>query len=240
MKIYTGTSGYSYKQWKGNFYPEKLPADKMLAAYSKRLTTVEINNTFYRMPIPSVVDLWKEQVGSGFLFAVKAPQIITHIHRLKNVREETKFFLHSVSELGKKLGAVLFQFPASFKVNTGLLGDFLDLIPAKIPCAFDFRSGSWMTPETYALLKARNFCLCMEDTDENPVQEIVGTSDWGYLRLRRLDYTDQDLSKWAKKVLAMEWKKAFIFFKHEDDEAVKSPDLAIRFMSLASGGPVRP
>ncbi|MDD5674584.1 MAG: DUF72 domain-containing protein [Chitinivibrionales bacterium] len=234
MKVYTGTSGYGYKEWKGNFYPAKLSAGKMLGYYAARLKTVEINNTFYRMPTPNVVASWLEQVPKGFLFAVKSPQIITHIKRLKNVREETAFFLKTVSGLEKRLGCVLFQFPASFRADHALLEDFLALIPAKTPCAFDFRSETWMNPQIFALLTKRNFCLCLEDTEEKPIKEIPVTAHYGYLRMRRMDYTDAALLEWTKKVLAQKWKKAFVFFKHEDDAAARGPQLATQFDKLVS------
>jgi uncharacterized protein YecE (DUF72 family) len=232
MKILTGTSGYGYKEWKGNFYPEKLSADKMLAFYSRRLSTVEINNTFYRMPTASVVQSWAEQVPAGFTFVIKAPQIITHVKRLKEVKEETRYFFKTIAFLGKKLGPVLFQFPGSFRENLSLLEDFLGLVPPRALCAFLFRNKSWFQEETYGLLRNGKFCLGLEDTDEEPIRDIVGTASWGYLRLRRTDYTEEELSQWADKVTAQGWKKAFVFFKHEDDEAARGPQLAESFNEL--------
>jgi uncharacterized protein YecE (DUF72 family) len=232
MKIYTGTSGYSYKEWKGNFYPEKISAEKMLEFYSGKLTTVEINNTFYRMPKINVVESWAHQVKTGFMFAIKAPQMITHIKRLKNVSEEAKYFLTVVASMGKKLGSVLFQFPGSFKQDIPLLEKFFDHIPLKIDCAFDFRSATWFNEKTYDLLGKRKFCLCYEDTDEKPVDEMINTASWGYLRLRRTNYTEAELSAWAKKILSQKWKTAFIFFKHEGDEAAKGPEYAVKFREL--------
>jgi len=235
MKILTGTSGYGYKEWKGNFYPDKLSADKMLGFYSSRLPVVEINNTFYRMPTADVLHSWAQQVPGGFIFAIKAPQIITHIKRLNNVKEETNYFFKTISTLDKKLGPVLFQFPGSFRENLSLLTEFLDLIPPKTPCAFLFRNKSWFHEETYSLLRKENLVLGLEDTDENPIQDIIRTAGWGYLRLRRTDYTDIELSQWAKKVLDQDWKKAFVFFKHEDDEAARGPQLAMNFSELVNG-----
>jgi len=232
MKIYTGTSGYSYKEWKGNFYPEKIPAAKMLSFYSGKLSAVEINNTFYRMPTANVIDSWVAQVPSKFLFAVKAPQVITHVKRLINVREETKYFLTVISGLDIKLGAVLFQFPASFRKDIPLLENFLEMIPPKIPCAFDFRSKTWFSEETYGLLSKRNFCFCLEDTDEKPVPEIIGTSAWGYLRLRRTNYTENELAEWRERILSQKWNNVFVFFKHEGDEAAKGPEYAMHFNEL--------
>jgi len=229
MEIFTGTSGYGYKEWKGNFYPDKISADKMLAFYSGRLSAVEINNTFYRMPTPNVVESWAEQVPEGFVFAVKAPQIITHVKRLKNVKEETRYFIKTISSLGKKLGPALFQFPGSFRKNIPLFEEFLGIIPAKTLCAFLFRSATWFHEDTYSLLRKGNYCLCYEDTDDKAAEDIISTAPWGYLRLRRNEYTDSNLSQWGKKVLAQEWKRAFVFFKHEDDATATGPALAMRF-----------
>jgi uncharacterized protein YecE (DUF72 family) len=234
MKIFTGTSGYGYKEWKGNFYPDKISADKMLPFYSSRLSAVEINNTFYRMPTLHVVESWAQEVPTGFVFAIKAPQIITHVKRLKNVKEETKYFMKTISALGDKLGPVLFQFPGSFRKNIPLLDDFLGLIPPKSLCAFLFRSKTWFHEETYTILRKGTFCLCLEDSDETPVKDIVSTAPWGYLRLRRTEYTEAELSQWAKNVLEQKWKEAFVFFKHEDDAAARGPELATSFSALVS------
>jgi uncharacterized protein YecE (DUF72 family) len=234
MKILTGTSGYGYKEWKGTFYPDKISADKMLGFYSSKLSTVEINNTFYRMPTANVVLSWARQVPAGFTFVIKAPQIITHVKRLNDVKEETRHLFKTISSLGKKLGPVLFQFPGSFRENLPLLKDFLDIIPPKTACAFIFRHTSWFQDKTYSLLRNQKFCLGLEDTDESPIDDIISTASWGYLRLRRTDYSDAELSQWGKKVLAQQWKKSYVFFKHEDDEAARGPLLATSFEALVS------
>lgn len=231
MKIYAGTSGYGYKEWKGNFYPAKIPAGKMLAFYAGKLPAVEINNTFYRMPQYSALEAWAEQVPRGFSFAIKAPQVITHIKRLHKVREETRFLMTSLKGLGGKLGAVLFQFPASFHRDLPRLKEFLGLIPEKVPCAFDFRSGSWLDKGTFELLGERGFCLCLEDTDDKPAGDLIPTAPWGYLRLRRENYTGEDLARWTGKIKAQKWEKAFVFFKHDDDTAAGAPALAAGFLN---------
>ncbi len=230
MKISIGTSGYGYKEWKGKFYPEKLSAKKMLGFYSERFGAVEINNTFYRMPTESVLESWASQVPEDFVFAIKAPQAITHRKRLKNVDSEAEFLFKSLSALDRKLGPVLFQFSKSFHANPALLKDFLSLIPGNISCAFEFRSPSWLNTETIGLLHEKRHSLCLEDTDENPANEIISTASWGYLRLRRSDYTDADLSQWMERILEQEWSKAFVFFKHEEE--AKGPEMAMRFHEL--------
>jgi uncharacterized protein YecE (DUF72 family) len=230
MKIHVGTSGFAHKEWKGKFYPEKISPKEMLRFYAERLNTVEINNTFYHMPKESVLSSWAEQVPDDFVFALKAPQVITHIKQLRNVFEETEYLFKTLSVLDGKLGPVLFQFPKSFRANLPTLQDFLPLIPGIVSCAFDFRSPSWLDAGTPNLLRERGCSWCIEDTDENPIQEIVSTAPWGYLRLRRSDYTDADLSRWAESILSQKWERTFVYFKHEDE--AKGAEMAMRFQEL--------
>jgi uncharacterized protein YecE (DUF72 family) len=237
MKIFVGTSGYGYKEWKGKFYPEKISPKEMLRFYSERLGTVEINNTFYHMPTRSVLASWAEQVPRDFIFALKAPQVITHLKRLKNVGEETEYLFSTLSVLDRKLGPVLFQFPKSFRADHGALKDFLALIPGNMSCAFEFRSPSWLDVEILDLLREKGCSLCIADADENPANEIISTAAWGYLRLRRSDYTDADLSQWIERILSQKWQKAFVFFKHEEE--AKGAEMALRFRELADSGTKR-
>ncbi len=230
MKIYVGTSGYAYKEWKGKFYPEKISPKEMLRFYSERLNAVEINNTFYRMPNESILTSWAEQVPSGFIFALKAPQVITHLKRLRDVSEETKYLFRTLSVLDRKLGPVLFQFPKSFRAARPVLEDFLALILGDMACAFEFRSPSWLDDEILDLLRKKGASLCTADSDENPAHEIVSTASWGYLRLRRSDYTGADLSDWIERILSQKWERAFVFFKHEDEAG--GAEMAIRFNEL--------
>ena len=230
MNIYDGTSGSGYREWKRKFYPEKISPKEMLRFYSERLSAVEINNTFYHMPKEGVLASWAEQVPDDFLFAIKAPQVITHLKRLRNVGEETEYLFRSLSVLDKKLSPVLFQFPRSFHADHPALKDFLALIPGNMSCAFEFRSPSWLDVEILDLLRERGCSLCIADADENPTNEIINTAPWGYLRLRRSDYTDADLSQWMKRILSQKWERAFIFFKHEEE--AKGPKMAIRFHEL--------
>jgi uncharacterized protein YecE (DUF72 family) len=231
MKIHAGTSGYGYKEWRGKFYPEKFPPGEMLRFYSERLRAVEINNTFYHMPEEGVLSSWAGQVPDDFVFTFKAPRIITHLKRLKNVDAKVRYLFRTLSVLDSKLGPVLFQFPASFHVDQTVLTEFLDLLP-DLPCAFEFRHQSWIDDEIIRLLRERKHSLCIADTDENPAAGITGTANWGYLRLRRSDYSDADLSEWMGKILSQRWVKAFVFFKHEEE--AKGPELAIRLRGLAA------
>jgi uncharacterized protein YecE (DUF72 family) len=230
MKIYVGTSGYGYREWKGKFYPEKISLKEMLRFYSERFNAVEINNTFYHMPTEAVLASWTEQVQRDFVFAIKAPQVITHLKQLRNVSAETEYLFRSLSVLDKKLGPVLFQLPGSFHADRPALKDFLDLIPINMSCAFEFRSPSWLDVEILNLLRKRGCSLCILDDDENPTNEIISTAPWGYLRLRRSDYTDADLSQWMGRILSQKWKRAFVFFKHEEE--AKGAKMAMRFQEL--------
>jgi uncharacterized protein YecE (DUF72 family) len=234
MKLHVGTSGYSYKEWKGNFYPEDLPAKEMLSYYSRRLPAVEINNTFYRLPQPSMVENWKAQVPASFRFSIKATQRITHIKRLNNVADETKYLLETVSLLEGRLGVVLFQLPPNMKKDAGRLKTFLGLLPAETRAAFEFRHESWFDDEIFSLLREKDCALVVSDTDEKPLTEIISTASWGYLRLRRTAYEDGDLTEWLKRVKDQKWKDAFVFFKHEDEGV--GPKLAAQFIEMSKKG----
>ena len=232
MKLHVGTSGYSYKEWKGNFYPEDLPAKEMLSYYSRHLPAVEINNTFYRLPQASMIENWKEQVPARFRFSIKATQRITHIKRLNNVAEETKYLLDTASLLEQRLGVVLFQLPPSMKKDAARLKAFLDSLSTATRVAFEFRHETWFDEEVLSLLRAKDCALVVSDTDEKPLSEIISTAGWGYLRLRRTAYDENDLTEWMKRVQGQKWKEAFIFFKHEDEGV--GPKLATRFIELAN------
>ncbi len=234
MRILAGTSGYSYKEWKGPFYPEKLAAKDMLGYYSERLPTVEINNTFYRMPRASVLDTWSESVPAKFRFVIKASRRITHFKRLKGTEEETDYLIDTVASLGEKLGVLLFQLPPNMKKDVDRLRAFLSHLPASPPKAFEFRHDSWFDEEVYAALRRSNAALCLADTEDGE-PPLVATADWGYLRLRRNGYDEKELDRWLDWVRGLDWSRAFVFFKHED--AGTGPRLATRFLELASAGP---
>jgi uncharacterized protein YecE (DUF72 family) len=235
MKLHVGTSGYSYKEWKGNFYPEDLPAKEMLSFYSRKLPAVEINNTFYRLPQPTMIENWKAQVPDAFRFSIKATQRITHIKRLNNVADETKYLLETAALLEERLGVVLFQLPPNMKKDAERLKRFLDTLSANTRSAFEFRHESWFDDETFALLKAKDCALVVSDTDEKPLTQIISTAGWGYLRLRRTLYDENDLAEWMQRVKSQEWKEAFVFFKHEDEGT--GPKLAAQFIELTETRP---
>ena len=226
MRVAVGTSGYAYKEWKGSFYPEKLAQNKMLAYYGERFDTVEINNTFYRMPNEKLLAGWASQVPDGFTFVLKASQRITHFKRLQDAGEELSYFLRTSSTLGPKLGPTLFQLPPNMKKDLPRLAAFLDLLPRHWRAAVEFRHASWQDDETHAALRDHHVALCAADADGEDAP-VVPTAGWGYLRLRREQYEPNDLERWAQRVLAQPWEEAFVFFKHEDAGA--GPKLAAEF-----------
>jgi uncharacterized protein YecE (DUF72 family) len=237
MRILTGTSGYSYAPWKGSFYPEKLPAAKMLAYYATRLPTVEINNTFYRMPRPEMLAKWAEEVPPEFQFALKAPQRITHQLRLApESADAVKSLAETARVLGARLGPVLFQLPPFSKQDLPKLQAFLGILREQAPAlrpAFEFRHTSWFEPGVFQALREAGAALCVAE-DEKLVTPLEATADWGYLRLRRQDYTDAAVAEWAGRIQAQPWREAYVFFKHEDEGV--GPRLAGQLQQLITGG----
>jgi len=232
MKILAGTSGYSYKEWKGIFYPEDLPDREMLKFYSQQLPAVEINNTFYRMPKADMLESWAEQVPANFQFILKASRKITHIKRLKECEEETEYLFKTATTLGERLGVILFQLPPFLRKDASRLENFLKLIPKEAKASFEFRHETWFDDEIYEYLKEKSCALCFSDTENNKLAELVSTVPWGYLRLRKPDYSEDELIEWIKKIKAQDWDQAFVFFKHEDEGA--GPKMAEHFLSLAN------
>jgi uncharacterized protein YecE (DUF72 family) len=230
--IRAGTSGFSFKEWKGNFYPEKIAAKDMLGYYAGRFSTVEINNTFYRMPREPVLAGWAGQVPAGFSFALKASQYITHIRRLKEPAEPIARLVQVTAALGPALGPVLFQLPPNLRLDLPLLEDFLAALPADRRSAMEFRHPSWFEDAVFAALSGRGVALCIADTGEEPVAPVVATAGWGYLRLRREEFSDEELSQWAARIRAQPWSEAFVFLKHEEEG--RGPKLAARLMEIAS------
>ena len=229
MELHVGTSGYSYKEWKGPFYPEKLPAAQMLSYYAERLSSVEINNTFYRMPKTSVVENWAQQVPEGFKFSIKASRRITHFKRLKEADEVTEFLLKGVEALGERLGVLLFQLPPNLKCDVPRLEAFCELLPEGTPAAFEFRHESWFDDAVYDCLRARSFAVVAADADGEDEPELVRTAPFGYLRLRRPGYDAAALNDWALRIADQEWDDVFVFFKHEDEGA--GPRMAAEFQA---------
>jgi uncharacterized protein YecE (DUF72 family) len=233
LQLWVGTSGYSYPAWKGPFYPGDLAAGDMLRFYAERLPAVEINNTFYRLPRASVLEAWRRQVPDGFRFALKASRRITHFARLKpEAAEPTAYLLATAAALGDTLGVLLFQLPPNLKKDLPRLAAFTELLPAGTRAAFEFRHPSWFEDDVYALLRAKGCAFVAMDTDaEDAGAPLVATAPFGYLRLRRPDYSRADLAGWEARVRAQGFDEAFVFFKHEDEGA--APRLAAELLAIA-------
>ncbi len=231
MRILTGTSGWSYPAWKGRFYPADLPSTAMLGWYARRLASVEVNATFYRMPRPAMLAAWAAAVPPGFTFALKAPQRITHRLRLAAAGDAVGWFYRAAAELGAALGPVLFQVPPTSRKDLPRLRDFLALLPRGGRAAFELRHPSWHDAETLEALAAAGAALCVADDPAQAPTPRVATGRFGYLRLRRPDYDDRALEAWAAWIRAQAWDDAFVFFKHEDEAL--GPAYALRFAERA-------
>jgi uncharacterized protein YecE (DUF72 family) len=232
VELRVGTSGFAFKEWKGSFYPEDVAADAMLAFYASRLPTVEINNTFYRLPRTSVVEAWAAQVPDDFRFALKASRRITHFKRLREAGSETEYLLRTSAHLGPKLGAILFQLPPNLPKHVERLERFLELLPPGTRAAFEFRHASWLDDDVFARLRARDVALCVADrgADGEPETPVVATASYGYLRLRRERYAPEDLTAWAARIAAQPWTDALAYFTHE----LEGPALAAQLLACSA------
>jgi uncharacterized protein YecE (DUF72 family) len=231
MKFWIGTSGFQYAEWKGNFYPEDLPAAKMLPFYAEHFSTTEINYTFHRIPAPKTIENWNKLTSAGFRFGLKAPQKITHWSKLRDCGDTLRYFHDVTSGLDEKLGPVLFQLPPNFKKDTFVLADFVNSLPPGMHAAFEFRHESWFGDDVWEIFKPHNVALCIAETEHFATPKVA-TADWGYLRLRREDYAKIDIERWAEFVREQKerWSDAYIYFKHE--EAGIGPKLAKAMMEL--------
>jgi uncharacterized protein YecE (DUF72 family) len=234
MRLHVGTSGWSYKEWKGSFYPADLPADDMLRYYATRLSTVEINNSFYRIPKEKVLLEWADSVPPAFRFVLKASRRITHINRLGNEDGSLEYFMRTVNCLGERLGPTLFQCPPSLRKDMARLRDFLALVPRTWRAALEFRHASWFSEDVCDALREHEVALVAVDEDESegPGAPLLPTAPWGYLRLRRADYTEEMLRGWLERIRAQPWAEAFAFLKHDEDQPT-GPEAATRLRALA-------
>ena len=216
MRLLAGASGYSFKEWKGSFYPADMKPDGMLGFYSARLPTVEINNTFYRMPKTDMLENWVRTTPPAFRFAIKASRRITHFAHLKAASADSVAFLYrSLASLGEKRGPVLFQLPPVMKKDAARLRDFLQLLPSDHSAAFEFRHESWFADDVYALLKEAGAALCLSEREDNAPPPLVETAPWGYVRLRLENYAEADLERWAQRLAATAWQEVYAYFMHE-------------------------
>jgi uncharacterized protein YecE (DUF72 family) len=228
--IWIGTSGYNYPEWKGSFYPQTLPAAKMLPYYAERFPTVEINYTFYRAPTENILQGWDRATPDRFKLTLKAPKRITHDARLRDCADRVRQFLETAAVLGPKLGALLFQLPPNLKKDAALLDAFLDGFPPRVCAAFEFRHASWFDDDIYARLRARNLALCVADSEKLSTPVEV-TANYGYFRLRDEGYGPADIERWARVIEARtaQCRDVFVYFKHE--ESGKGPQFARELLS---------
>lgn len=230
-RLLAGASGYSFKEWKGSFYPAAMKPDAMLAWYSARLPTVEINNTFYQMPKTAVLENWAKATPDAFQFAVKASRRITHLSRLKadTAADSLAFLYRNLEALGAKRGPVLFQLPPFLKKDLPRLREFLALLPGDHRAAFEFRNESWFADEVYDALKTAGAALCLSEREDNAPPPLVETAPWGYVRLRLESYSNDDLAAWAKRLAATPWERIHVYFMHEPTAPAYAQSLMQRF-----------
>jgi uncharacterized protein YecE (DUF72 family) len=231
MTLFVGTIGYSHAEWKGSFYPEKISQNKMLEYYAQRFSTVEVNYTFRQLPTRKTVENWAQQVPASFRFALKALKAISHIKRLENAEQETDDFLSVACALEERQGPLLFQLPPSFKKDIARLDTFLKHVGGRAKVAFEFRHSSWFGDELFDCLRAHSAVLCVADGDDLPQTDLVRTADWGYVRLRDDNYSDERLRDWLRRIESHKWDESYVFFMHEDTGV--GPKLAVRFLELA-------
>lgn len=217
MKLWVGTSGYNYPEWKGTFYPQKMPAAKMLPYYAQHFASVEINYTFYRTPNEKILAGWSAETPENFKLTLKAPKRLTHIARLRDCGELLAYFLKTAATLGPKLGAILFQLPPYFRKDLEVLDGFLKLLPEGSCAAFEFRHASWFDPEVFARLRARDLALCVADSEKFSTPVEI-TARYAYFRLRDEGYRPEDLVRWAQVIRerAAWCSDVFVYFKHEE------------------------
>ncbi len=233
MELWIGTSGFQYAEWKGTFYPADLPTAKMLPYYAERFSTTEVNYTFHRIPSGKTIEGWWKTTPERFKFSLKAPQKVTHWAKLRNCGDTLRYFQQVVCDLEKKLGCVLFQLPPTLKKDAALLEAFIADVPDGMRAAFEFRDAAWFSDDVFELLKRKNLALCIADSEKLATPDVA-TADYGYLRLRREDYQDADIARWAEAIKARSsvWSDAFVYFKHE--ESGIGPKFAKQMIDLLS------
>ena len=223
-RIHIGTSGWHYEHWKGVFYPVSLSSTKWLAFYGGNFKSVEINNTFYRLPGLDTFRNWSDTVPADFLFAVKASRYLTHMKKLKDSRAALEKVLECAHGLGPKLGPLLFQMPPRWQSNVERLQTFLAEVPPGLRCAFEFRDQSWFNDQVYGALKEAGAAFCIYDL-AGQLSPVITTTDFVYLRLHgpgqayQGRYEEGMLRKWAEDLAAWaaKGKEVFCFFNNDQN-----------------------
>ena len=222
VKYFIGTSGWHYDDWKGRFYPEKLPKVKWLDFYARHFTTLELNNTFYRLPSEEVFSKWYDSSPSGFIFSVKVSRFVTHIKRLKDCDEALTNFMSRSSLLKDKLGPLLYQLPPGLHRDDELLTVFLKKLPGELKHVIEFRHKSWLVEDVFSILREFNIGFCVFDMP-NLECPLLATADFVYIRFHGKDslysscYSDEELKDWAEKItkLAQNLNSVYIYFNND-------------------------
>jgi uncharacterized protein YecE (DUF72 family) len=236
--LYAGTSGFAYPAWKPGFYPADLPAKRFLEHYATRLTSTEINYTFHRLPSPKSLEEWLAATPDHFVFSLKAHMKLTHVLRLKGCEDFLEVFLKVIDPLRvkRRLGVILFQLPPNLKCDVALLDSFVRLLPEDLRFAFEFRNNTWLADPVYDVLRNRNICLCLAESEKFVVPE-VRTAGFDYLRLRKPPYPEDERAGIAARVRSLidTGRDVYLYFKHEDspEGALDAEDL-IRRVTLPS------
>ncbi len=222
MKYFIGCSGWHYEHWRGLFYVEGLPKPKWLECYARQFNTVELNNSFYKLPSEKAFTTWRESTPDNFVFSVKVSRFITHIKRLKNLGSVVENFLSRADLLGEKLGPLLYQLPPNMKRNDELLQDFLSSLPTKYRHVIEFRHESWIDDAVFNVLRGHNTGLCVFDMPGLSCP-LIATSDFAYIRFHGSEglysscYSDRELSRWAQGIarLSKDVKTSYIYFNND-------------------------
>jgi uncharacterized protein YecE (DUF72 family) len=239
-EIRVGTSGWHYKHWVGTFYPPRMPSSRMLAYYSERFDTVELNNSFYRLPSENSLVAWRESTPGNFSFAAKGSRFLTHMKKLKDAEQGLERFLNAVNLLQPKLGPIVFQLPPQWEMNLERLSEFLRILPEGQRAAFELRNATWHTPELFRLLERHNAAHCIFHLagEHSPIRN---TADFGYVRLHgpggkyQGSYSDAALGEWAERILG--WKQSLkaIYIYFDNDEAGYAAHDALRLKAMLIG-----
>ena len=220
MIYHLGTSGWSYKDWRGRFYPEEIPQKTWLPFYAQHFSTVEINMTFYRYPKPETLKGWLDKVPEDFKFTLKANRQITHRKRIKGVKSEVRYFYVLADSLRYKLGCILFQLPPSLTFDLVLLEEFLSSLSPKYKNVIEFRHESWYQDEVYKLLKSYNVVFCAVSSAKVP-KTVVETAESAYFRFHGLtggykySYSEEELEKWAETIRKTKVRECFVYFNND-------------------------
>lgn len=236
-RISIGTSGWHYPHWMGPVYPETLERDALLPFYAERLDSVEVNNTFYRLPSTETVRAWCDQTPTGFVFACKASRFITHMKKLKDPETSTERFFDTVAAFGAKLGPVLFQLPPRWNVNLERLEAFLRTLPGRHRYVFEFRDPSWFEPAVYALLRRSRAAFCIYELS-GQLSPLELTTDLVYVRLHgpadayRGRYDDATLEAWARRLKRYRDEGKAVYCYFDNDEKGYAVQNALRLREL--------